>query len=171
MVDILVLSFDIPWPDDYGGMKDVWQRLMLMKRQYPEARIDVVASYRAPERLERFNNSPQRNKIDRVFAYRQEEGWRALLPLPASVATRRLSAGDLADVKAGLKPRYDLVIVETMKCYRVYRQLLPFIEAEAVILRVHNIEADYYRALGHAKSRLGRRANMAEAARMGSWSA
>jgi glycosyltransferase involved in cell wall biosynthesis len=168
MVDILVLSFDIPWPDDYGGMKDVWQRLMLMKSQYPEARIDVVASYRAPERLERFNSSPQREEIDRFFAYRQEEGWRALLPLPASVATRRLSADDLTNVKAVLKPRYDLIIVETMKCYRVYRQLRPLIEAQAVILRVHNIEADYYRALGQAETRLARRAFMAaEAARYG----
>ena len=97
---ILIISFDIPYPDNYGGVKDVWSRILLLtKLGYA---VDVVSTYSNPDRLHTFERSSARQTIDLHLAFKRSAIKLISTGIPFAVAHRRLISSAIKTCAAQL---------------------------------------------------------------------
>lgn len=136
-----IVSFNVPWPADYGGVIDVFCRLKAL----------VEAGVRV--HLHCYTYGREKSKelaelCEEVCYYPRETGLRHQLERrPYIVASRnserlieRLRQDDYPILLEGL---HDCFVLERLADGR-----------RKIVVRAHNVEHDYYRALAHAEKHL-----------------
>lgn len=130
-----IVSFDVPYPPDYGGIIDVFYKLKYLA----QADVDIILhcfqyGREKSEELEKIcyevHYYPRRKSFIKLFSY-----------LPFIVNTR-LSKALLKNLQDEIAP----ILFEGLhSCYYINH---PLLGAYNKIVRTHNVEHDYYYFLG-----------------------
>ncbi len=146
-LEILVISLDVPFPDDYGGAKDIWARTSVLFRNGWS--VDLVASYLDAGRKEAFLQSSEAKLFRHMFLFPRLPLVKGLLSLdPYDLVSRRVGHADLRELlKAIGGKHYDLVVVEGFHSMLTFDSLRGHVSYKRSVLRVLNIESEYYRHL------------------------
>ncbi len=141
--NVLVFSFDIPYPDNYGGAKDVWERILLL--QMHDCIIDIISVFIDPKRLKQFETSLEREKVNLHCSFKVNYLNVLSINMPVSAAIRRIGK-NLQDqcLPEILKKSYDFVLIEHHKSFEMFLGFRKYICFKKVFFRVHNIESEYY---------------------------
>jgi len=130
-----IISFDIPYPADYGGVIDVFYKI---KALYNEGVEIVLHCFQYGNRQP---DSELNKYCKEVIYYPRITGLRGLHPsLPYIISSRRNN--DL--LKNLLKDDAPILFEGLHTCYFAHHKS---IEKRIKILRAHNIESDYYAGL------------------------
>lgn len=135
--EIHIVSFDVPFPADYGGVIDVYNRAKAMK----EAGFKVV--------LHVFEYGRGRNHefheiADAIFYYKRSSFLKSFLQRKAYITSSRISTELIQRLNESSS---DLIILEGQHCSGI----LPFLKRKAVV-RIHNCEWEYYTALAEKET-------------------
>ena len=134
-----IVSFDVPYPDDYGGAVDVFHKIRHLK-QVGYRIVLHCFRYGRPEQpiLSQF--------AEEVYYYRRDTSFLKLAsPTPYIVSSRRNRAL-LQRLKSDRHP----VLLEGLHCTAFLDELAD--GKRRVIVRTHNIEQDYYRELARQET-------------------
>ncbi len=150
-LDVLVVSLDVPFPDDYGGAKDIWAQISLLLSV--GWRVDLVATYLNKKRRETFSASRKENLFGHAFLLPRLPLARCLFSvLPYDMVSRRIGDDDLARISEALGSKsYDVIIVEGLQSILTFESLRPHLRYKKAVLRVQNIESDYYKNQYHSE--------------------
>lgn len=144
-----IVSFNVPWPADYGGVIDVYNRLRALR----EAGVGMV--------LHCFEYGRQpAPELDSLCAevhyyHRSRSPLLQLRPTPFIVASRPASA-----LKARLGQDRLPVLLEGLHCSSLLLDS-DLCRGRRTLLRAHNVEADYYRRLARSERPSPHRAYLA----------
>ncbi|MBB6276439.1 glycosyltransferase [Porphyromonas circumdentaria] len=135
---IHVIALNIPWPANYGGVIDIYYKLLALKR----IEVDIILhcfEYDRPQ-------AEQLNSIcSEVYYYPRKTGWKAnLSTLPYNVYGRK--APKL--LKRLLQDEYPILFEGLHSCYYLSH---PLLRKRYKVFRACNIEHHYYRAIGDAE--------------------
>lgn len=133
---ILVVAPDYPYPPNHGGRVDVWKRMLVLKQLGYD--LDLLVSVKEmPSPADAMKVSEVAGNIITV---RRDGTWRSLAGwLPHQVMDR------IGFSKVALTDHYDYVLIEGSPCEMVLKN--PSLDADNIVLRVHNNEAHYFRKL------------------------
>lgn len=139
-----IISFNIPWPANYGGVIDVFYKLKALHA----AGVQVILHCFEYERPQ----APQLEALcERVIYYPRRTGLSANLSLlPYNVYGRK----DARLIRNLLKDDYPILFEGLHSCYYLAD---PRLKHRLKIFRECNIEHDYYRQLAVSESRLIRK--------------
>ena len=140
-----IVAFNVPLPANYGGVIDVFYRLKALSKAGVHIHLHCFDYGRgkAPE-LERF--------CDEVRYYRRDMSpLRMLDRRPFIVASRHSKAL----VQRLMQDRYPILLEGLHCCLLLEDEAL--LRDRLVMVRAHNIEADYYAQLAAAERRMGKR--------------
>ncbi len=140
-----IVAFNVPLPSNYGGVIDVFYRLKALSESGVHIHLHCFDYGRgkAPE-LERF--------CDEVRYYRRDMSpLRMLDRRPFIVASRHSKAL----VQRLMQDRYPILLEGLHCCLLLEDEAL--LRDRLVMVRAHNIEADYYAQLAAAERRMGKR--------------
>lgn len=140
-----IVAFNVPLPANYGGVIDVFYRLKALSESGVHIHLHCFDYGRgkAPE-LERF--------CDEVRYYRRDMSpLRMLDHRPFIVASRHSKAL----VQRLMQDRYPILLEGLHCCLLLEDEAL--LRDRLVMVRAHNIEADYYAQLAAAERRMGKR--------------
>jgi glycosyltransferase involved in cell wall biosynthesis len=129
-----IVCLDIPYPPDYGGLFDLYYKLQHLKENGISIHLHCFHHHRAEQPdLLRYCKT--------VHYYKRQKGWKSIsLNIPYIVNTRN----DNGLMKNLSKDNYP-VLLEGIHCTRLlYENKLP---NRRVIIRLHNVEFDYYAQL------------------------
>lgn len=140
---IAVVSGFVPYPANFGGALDVWERIKGLTALGHE--VDLIATDK---------NNPTKEQIEEIelyaknfyFTRRKNEIKQLFAKLPLQFLSRK----DLASIK--INQSYDLVILESEFCWPI--TLNTSITYNKIVVRVHNIESHYFKMLGNSSSSL-----------------
>lgn len=129
-----VVAFDVPYPPDYGGAMDIWYRLEALHALGIKVVLHVW-QYRRPP-------APELHDVCAEVHYYTRPLWRDLLSVtrPYIVASRR----DPALLERLLSDR-DPVLFEGLHTTAFLAH--PALSGRMTVVRMHNVEHDYYRQL------------------------
>jgi glycosyltransferase involved in cell wall biosynthesis len=135
--EIHIVSFDVPFPADYGGVIDVFNRSKALK----EAGFKVI--------LHVFEYGRGRNHVfqeiaDAIFYYKRSSFLKSFLQRKAYITSSRISTELIQRLNESSS---DLIILEGQHCSGI----LPFLKRKAVV-RIHNCEWEYYAALAEKET-------------------
>jgi glycosyltransferase involved in cell wall biosynthesis len=147
MKKILVVANDLPYPPDHGAALDIWTRLLTLKRI--GFSIDLLASVREIPKEQ--DLVIIREVVDELWTVPRECGLRAAL---SSQPFQIQSRAALADISLG--KQYDAVILEAEHVAAFLSN--PIAKGPTLILRIHNDEFHYFRAL--SKGNVGYKAKL-----------
>jgi hypothetical protein len=137
---IHIISFDIPYPADYGGVIDVFYKIKALHA------IDVKVILHC---FQYGNRTPQEelNKYcEKIYYYKRKVGLQGIsLKLPYIVYSRR-SKTLLKNLCLDDCP----ILFEGM--HTTYYINHPFLKDRFKLLRMHNVEEDYYKSLATSAS-------------------
>lgn len=139
-----IVAFNVPLPANYGGVIDVFYRLKALSESGVHIHLHCFDYGRgkAPE-LERF--------CDEVRYYRRDMSpLRMLDRRPFIVASRHSKAL----VQRLMQDRYPILLEGLHCCLLLEDEAL--LRDRLVMVRAHNIEADYYAQLAAAEHRMGK---------------
>lgn len=139
-----IVSFDVPFPPNYGGVIDVFYKIKALHALGVDIHLHCFhyGRERSPE-LEKYCSS--------VHYYARRTSVRQLFSTePFIVATRR-SEELLANLEKDNAP----VLFEGLHCCAYVDH--PSLKHKKKIVRTHNIEHDYYRALGNVEKKWSKR--------------
>lgn len=130
-IGIHIVSFDVPYPFDYGGVIDVYHRCKYLKKAGAKVILHCFEYGRGkPKELEEV--------ADEVYYYKRRKSIFDLLsPLPFIVKTR--SDKDL--LERLLQDDYPILFEGTHTCYFLNH---PKLTNRWKGVRAHNVEHDYY---------------------------
>ena len=148
------MSFDWPWPPDYGGVIDVYYRIDALLSRGVAVRLHVVAH---EDRRATVPAHWAAAGID-IFYHRRRGPWSALSRKPYITASRRV--GSLLPNLANGAP---VILFEGVHCAGWLGH--PRLGDLAQWVRVHNVEAEYYAQLAAAPTTAARRLYYREEAR------
>lgn len=137
-----IVSFNVPYPADYGGVIDVYYRLQALHKLGVEIHLHTFTYGRpvAPQ-LELF--------CSQVTYYKRRTGpISALSRLPYIVKSR-----DSKRLVANLQKDDAPILLEGLHCCSV----LEAIDGRRVMVRAHNVEHEYYKRLADVEHNLFRR--------------
>lgn len=139
-----VVSFDVPWPDNYGGAIDVFHKLRHLHALGADITLHAFTYGRTPApALQRYCST--------VHYYpRKRSRWLLLQDRPFIVCSRQ-SDTLLRHLRADEAP----VLLEGLHCTAQYRLLN--VKARRVMVRAHNVEHDYYRQLARTEKQVFRK--------------
>ena len=133
-----MVSFNVPYPADYGGVIDVYYRLQALHRAGVE--IDLHCFFYGR------GEAPILEKWCRkVYYYRRKTGLLHSIGLRPYIVTSRDSKQLLADLQKDDAP----VLLEGLHCCA----MLEHLDGSRVMVRAHNVEHDYYAMSADAESR------------------
>lgn len=141
-----IISFDIPYPANYGGVIDVFYKI---KALHEEGVRIILHCYQYGTRL------PQKELAqycEKVHYYPRQTGVGALFSRKPYIVQSRKSTVLLAHLLADTAP----ILFEGLHCS--YWLDHPDLRGRVKLLRMHNVEWQYYRALASMENRLWRRA-------------
>lgn len=134
-----IVSFNVPWPADYGGVIDVYHRIVALHRlgvnvhlhcyTYGRAKADILESI-----------------CCEVCYYQREVGFRNQLERRPYIVASRSSKQLIARLKQDDYP----ILLEGLHNGYVLEQLAD--GRRKIMVRAHNVEHDYYHALAQAES-------------------
>ena len=150
-----IVTFNVPWPADYGGVIDIYYRLKALHKAGVRLHLHCFTYGRpaAPE-LESLCSS--------VSYYRRNMSpLQHLSRRPFIVASR-----DNTDLMKRLQTDRLPIMLEGVHCCSVLENKA-VTEDRCLIVRAHNIEADYYSMLASAEHNVARKAYLSlEAAKL-----
>ena len=132
---IHVVSFQVPYPADYGGAIDVFYKLKAMR----EEGFDITLhTFIYGDRSEQ----PVLEEIcSKVFYYPRETGWRKQFSLLPYIVNSRNYPDLLKNLCADEAP----ILFDGVHC--CYLLTHPALAKRKKIVRMHNVEHEYYRQL------------------------
>lgn len=139
-----IISLNIPWPPNYGGVIDIFYKLKALHRlgikiilhafEYDRSQAPELALY-----------------CEKVYYYKRETGWRSNLSLlPYNVVSRK----DPELLDRLLKDDHPILFEGLHSCYYLSD---PRLKERKKIVRTSNIEHDYYHQLSRAEKNLFKR--------------
>lgn len=141
-----IVSFNVPYPADYGGVIDVYYRLQALWRAGVKIHLHCY-TYGRPEapQLERF--------CEEVRYYRRETLPSKLFTRLPYIVSSRCNSQLLADLQADAWP----VLLEGLHCCYLLSQLRQAQPQRLLLVRAHNVEHRYYSLLAKSEHRMLRR--------------
>lgn len=139
-----VISFNIPYPPNYGGVMEVYYKLKALYEEGVKIHLHCFEYGR--------NESTELNKIcEEVHYYHRDHSVRDFTSLtPYIVKTRRSEA--LIDNL--VKDDAPILFEGLHTCYYLSDERL---KNRLKLVRMHNVESDYYHDLGVSESKLARK--------------
>ena len=140
--EVLIVAFDVPFPDDYGGAKDTWRRLQLLAHH--GYALSLVATYKDERRRAAFESSPE-SRMFRRFMLVRSSRWRGMASVyPYAVGSRALSAARAGEIVAGLgRTTFDVVEIEGLQALGTFLGLRRRLRYRKALLRPFNRESAY----------------------------
>ena len=143
---ILLICFDTPYPDNYGGVVDIERKFKFFKKK--GYKIDVICSSFDTKRSQYFEEFVDHNNdfIDNVYIENVKVN-AAKSPLfwsvkPFSVLLRKFDFDRIDFLKTN---QYEMVLFEHLKTSHSIQKLKNVLQGSPKIyLRLHNDEAEYY---------------------------
>lgn len=148
-----IVSFDVPWPADYGGVIDVFHRIKALHSQGVSIKLHCFEYGRGEQ--------PElKNYCSEVHYYQRQEGHKGLsLSLPYIVASRSNAA-----LWERLQQDNDPILLEGIHCtYGLHAGLL---SNRKTAVRMHNVEHEYYHQLAQWERSLMKKAYYHHESRM-----
>lgn len=133
--NIHVVSFQVPWPADYGGAIDVYYKLKALH----EAGYNIILhTYIYGERTPQ----PMLEELcNKVYYYERETGWKKQFSVLPYIVSTRCNPQLLENLCKDDSP----ILFEGLHtCFFLYH---PMLANRKKIVRMHNIEHLYYRSL------------------------
>ncbi len=154
MLGIQIVSFDWPWPANYGGIIDVYYRIEELLLRGVHVRLHVVA------REDRSADVPLhwRQAGIEVFSHLRRGPWSALLPRPYIVGSRAVGS-----LLPNLVNGAGVLLFEGVHCTGWLAH--PRLGNKVQWVRVHNRESEYYEQLSLSPTTALRRLYYREEAR------
>jgi glycosyltransferase involved in cell wall biosynthesis len=139
-----VISFNIPYPPNYGGVMEVYYKLKALHEEGVRIHLHCFEYGR--------NESKELNKIcEAVYYYHRDHSLRDFTSLtPYIVKTRRSEV--LVDNL--LKDDAPILFEGLHTCYYLSDERL---KKRLKLVRMHNVESDYYHDLGVSENKLARK--------------
>ena len=138
-----VISFDVPYPANYGGVIDVFYRVKALTQAGVKVHLHCFEYGRGEAEV--------LNRCHEVKYYKRDTSfWKQLNRDPYVVSSRRSEAL----VKDLLKDDYP-ILCEGLHTTAVLKD--PRLEGRAIFVRAHNVEHDYYRLLADSEPRFWKR--------------
>ena len=135
-----IVSFDIPYPADYGGAIDVYYKLVALH----EAGIRVVMHCTYKGELKHYRELE--SLCEKVYYYRRDMSViNQFSSLPYAVKGR-INEQLLANISADNDP---VIFEGLVSCYYINH---PALKNKVIVFRECNVEHDYYRALSKAST-------------------
>ncbi len=139
-----VVSFDVPWPADYGGVIDVYGLLVALKAAGVRTHLHCYLYHRPPA-------AELEPLCAEVLYYRRRTGMASQLGRRPYIVQSRRAAQLLARLRHDRHP----VLLEGLHNCWLLEQLAA--DGRTVTVRAHNVEHDYYGALAAAEPRCWKR--------------
>lgn len=136
---IHVVSFQVPYPANYGGAIDVYYKLKALQASGIGILLHTYL-YGDATPQERLHEC-----CEEVHYYRRETGFRHQLHLEPYISASRRSDQLLRDLCADQHP----ILFEGLHCCHFLDH--PLLKGRKKWVRMHNIEQDYYRLLAQQK--------------------
>lgn len=135
---IHIISFQVPYPADYGGAIDVYYKAKALKKHGYEIALHTFA-YDG-----RGYNKALHDIADEVFLYKRHTGLPGLLSTLPYIVKSRQSDELLKNLLKDNAP----ILFEG--AHTTHLLSSPFLKGRKKFVRAHNIESDYYRLLATA---------------------
>ena len=144
MTHLHIVSFNVPWPADYGGVIDVYNRIRLLAEEGVRIHLHCYTYGRkeAPELA---------GLCEEVHYYRRATGMRNQLNRRPYIVASRRSEELIARLRQDDYP----ILLEGLHNGYVLERLAD--GKRAIMLRAHNVEQDYYTSLARAATHPGKR--------------
>lgn len=137
-----IVSFNVPWPADYGGVIDVYYRIVALAKAGVKVHLHCYTYGRQPAaELEKW--------CEEVRYYPRETGWRHQFEHRPYIVASRCSKEILQRLQEDDYP----ILLEGLHNCLLLEKLAD--KDRKIIVRTHNVEHDYYRALARAEKRVG----------------
>lgn len=134
-----IVSFNVPWPADYGGVIDVYYRIKALADAGVKIHLHCYTYGRA--------EAVELAKIcEEVHYYPREIGWRHQLEFRPYIVASRNSKQLISNLSKDNYP----ILLEGLHNGFVLEKLGG--KLRKISVRAHNVEHDYYQALAHAES-------------------
>lgn len=131
---IHIVCLDVPYPVDYGGVFDLFYKLLYLKEQGIKIILHCFQGGRDKQPI-------LENYCEQVYYYKRKRGIRSFsLTVPYIVQSRT----DIQLLKNLSHDNFP-VLIEGTHCTKVLSQNR--LQNRRVVLRLHNIESDYYQQL------------------------
>ncbi len=142
MKNVLVIAPDVPYPDDYGGARDMWQRLQVLREH--GHRLSLIAAYKQEPRRAAFDASPQSKIFEDVLLFPSSR-WRGVATLhPYAVGSRRLRPAQIEQAAARFgTPAFDVVEIEGLQALGTFLSLRRRLRYGKALVRPFNRESAY----------------------------
>ncbi|MBP5190403.1 MAG: glycosyltransferase family 1 protein [Bacteroidales bacterium] len=137
-----IVSFDVPYPADYGGVIDVFYRLKALHNLGAHIHLHTF-TYGRPEakELEQY--------CSEVTYYRRKTGIFSALSRKPYIVQSRESKKLIDNLKKDNNP----ILLEGLHCCSVLEAL----DNRRILVRAHNVEHEYYDRLANSEANLFRR--------------
>lgn len=149
---VLVVSPDIPFPDNYGGALDIWKRIVYLKEV--GFSIHLISLYRDESRLKEFHESEKINIVDVhvPIKYRPNFSLKMFF-YPTAMTIRSIGIKDLHRLEPQLLPHYDYALIENSKTMLAFSDVKKYlkIDFDKVYVRMQNCEWEYYEYMAEAE--------------------
>lgn len=136
-----LVSFNVPYPDDYGGVIDVMSKLRVLHSIGVKVHLHCYTYGRRP-------SSELEQYCEEVCYYKRDTSPRYLFVHHPYIVASRCSK-DLLDRL--LLDRYP-ILLEGLHCCWLLETLRANSPQRIIWVRAHNVEHDYYRGLAQAES-------------------
>ncbi|MGD9931280.1 MAG: glycosyltransferase [Mangrovibacterium sp.] len=136
---IHIVSFNVPYPPDYGGIIDIYFKIKALHQAGAHIRLHCFEYDRPP--------APELEKLcDTVYYYPRKLGSRRQLSWLPYIVNTRNHQDLLANLLADISP----VLFEGLhSCYFLDH---PLLAAYPKLVRAHNLEHAYYHSLGQSEN-------------------
>lgn len=133
-----IVTFNIPWPADYGGVIDIYYRIVALAKAGVHLHLHCYTYGRpAAEELKKW--------CDEICYYPRETGWRHQFERRPYIVASRCSKSLLRRLQ---QDNYPILLEGLHSCF-LLEQLAG--EGRRIIVRTHNVEHDYYRSLANSE--------------------
>ena len=139
-----IVTFNVPWPADYGGVIDIYHRIVALSKAGVKIHLHCYTYGRQEAKeLERW--------CEEVRYYPRETGLRHQLEQRPYIVASRCSQTLLQRLQQDNHP----ILLEGLHCCLLLEHLAG--EGRRIIVRAHNVEHDYYAALAAVEKSLWKR--------------
>ena len=143
-VHLHIVTFNVPWPADYGGVIDVYYRIVALAKAGVKIHLHCYTYGREEAKeLEQW--------CEEVCYYPREVGLRHQLERRTYIVASRCSEALLIRLRQDSHP----ILLEGLHCCLLLEQMAG--EGRQLIVRAHNVEHDYYHSLAAVEKNLWKR--------------
>jgi hypothetical protein len=132
--ELNVISFEVPYPADYGGVIEVYARLQALHQIGVKVHLHCFVSHKEPH--------PHLQEIcHAVNYYPRKKGWLSHFSLLPYIVKSRAASGMLSNLLSNQAP----ILFEGL--HSTFLIHLPTLQDRRMFIRMHNVESSYYRYL------------------------